>query len=84
MSRLTRRTQVLLDEDRYSRLERRAGETNRSIGALVRDAIDVAFPERGPTREDAFEFLRNAQLADHGSPEDVKREIASGYDRSEA
>jgi len=84
MSRLTRRTQVLLDDERYARLERRADETNRSIGALVRDAIDVAYPERGPGRKDAFELLRNSPPADHGSPEEIKREILSGYERSEA
>lgn len=83
MSNLTRRTQVLLDEDRYARLERRAGETNRSIGALVREAIDVAYPNSGPTREQAFEILRSSPPADHGSPEDVKREILSVYERAE-
>ena len=83
MSQLTRRTQVLLDEERYSRLHRRAEQTNRSIGALVREAIDVAYPVAGPTREQAFERLRKAPRADHGSPEDVKREILTAYDRAD-
>lgn len=81
MSHLTRRTQVLLDEERFARLQRRAEETNRSIGALVREAIDVAYPVAGPTRAQAFERLRKAPVADHGSPEDVKRDILSTYDR---
>lgn len=81
MSQLTRRTQVLLDEERYSRLQRRAEETNRSIGAVVREAIDVAYPDRKMTRSEALGILRDAPLADHGSPEDVKRDILSTYDR---
>lgn len=54
-----------------------------SIGALVREAIDVAYPNSGPTREQAFEILRSSPPADHGSPEDVKREILSVYERAE-
>lgn len=45
MPQLTRRTQVLLDEGRHERLRLRAQRTGSSIGELVRDAIDVAFPE---------------------------------------
>lgn len=42
MSTLTRRTQILLDEERYAALERRASESGRSVGAVIREAIDVA------------------------------------------
>lgn len=80
MSQLTRRTQILLDEDRYARLERRAGETNRSIAALVREAIDVVYPERGAERERAFDDFLAGPLADHGGPEDVKRDIVERLD----
>lgn len=40
MSGLTRRTQILLDEERYERLERRAAESGRSVAAIIREAID--------------------------------------------
>lgn len=40
MPGLTRRTQLLLDEDRYARLERRAAETERSVASIIREAID--------------------------------------------
>lgn len=46
MGALTRRTQILLDEDRHQRLRERAAQTGVSIGALVREAIDVAYPPR--------------------------------------
>lgn len=37
-----RRLQVLLDEDRYERLRQRSKRTGRSIGELVRSALDRA------------------------------------------
>lgn len=78
---LTRRTQVLLDDERYTRLERRARETNRSVGAVIREAIDHAFPARAMTREEALEhFLTAPPLDGPDGPEDVKREILSRYD----
>ncbi len=40
MSLLTRRTQLLLDEERYAKLERRAAQTGRSVAAIIREAID--------------------------------------------
>ncbi len=43
MSTLSRRTQLLLDDERHRRLEEEARRTGRSIGALVREAIDVRF-----------------------------------------
>lgn len=45
MAPLSRRTQILLDEDRHTRLRRRADSTGASIGELVRDAIDLAYPD---------------------------------------
>lgn len=74
----------MLDDERYERLQRRAEESNRSIGALMRDAIDVAYPDRRMTRSEALEILLNAPAADHGSPEDVKRDIRSRYERLES
>jgi hypothetical protein len=41
---LTRRLQVLIDDERYERLRREAERTGAPIGAIVRDAIDGAFP----------------------------------------
>jgi predicted DNA-binding protein len=41
MAQLTRRTQILLDEERYRRLEERASQTGRSVASLIRDAIDA-------------------------------------------
>lgn len=40
MQRLTRRTQLLLDEERFAELERRAAESGRSVASIIREAID--------------------------------------------
>jgi hypothetical protein len=55
---LTRRLQILLDDERYERLERRASETGASVGALVRRAIDETYPAGSSDPEQAGrEFL---------------------------
>jgi predicted DNA-binding protein len=41
MSGLTRRTQILLDEERYRRLQEQADESGRSVGSVIREAIDA-------------------------------------------
>ncbi len=45
---LTRRLQVLLDEDRWRRLEERSSQSGASIGAIVRRALDDALPPTTP------------------------------------
>lgn len=37
------RTQVLLEDDQYQRLKAEAGRTGRSIGDLVRSAVDRVY-----------------------------------------
>lgn len=44
MCMLTRRLQILLDDRRYRRLHAEARARRASVGALVRDAIDRAYP----------------------------------------
>jgi predicted DNA-binding protein len=79
MSTLSRRTQLLLDEERHRRLEDEARRTGRSIGALVREAIDVRFDleeEAERRRTAATELLKAPRPAD---PEpdwaEVEREL---------
>jgi predicted DNA-binding protein len=50
MSGLTRRTQILLDEERYRKLEERASETGRSVASLIREAIDAKLGEDDAAR----------------------------------
>ena len=50
MAVMDRRFQVLLDEARYARIAGEAERTGRSVGALIRDAIDVCYPAGDETR----------------------------------
>lgn len=61
MCMLSRRLQILLDDDRYERLARRADERGTSIATLVREAIDVALPAVDPDKAAAFDELMAAE-----------------------
>jgi hypothetical protein len=79
MSTLSRRTQLLLDEERHARLAEEAQRTGRSIGALVREAIDVRFEREEQAerrRAAAGELLGAPRLGDR-EPDwsEVEREL---------
>lgn len=61
MRMLSRRLQILLDDDRYERLARRADERGASIATLVREAIDVAVPAVDPRKVAAAEEILAAE-----------------------
>ena len=42
---LDRRLQLLIDEPRYRRVAARAKERDMSVGAVIREAIDLAFAD---------------------------------------
>lgn len=50
---LTRRTQILLDDERYARLEKQAAESGRSVGAIIREAIDARLGQDDEARRRA-------------------------------
>ena len=45
MSLLERRLQLLLDADRYDRVCAEAARSGRSVAAVIREAIDLRFPD---------------------------------------
>lgn len=57
---LTHRLQVLLDEERYLRLEQLASSGGISIGSLVREAIDRSFPNAEINRRQAADAILDA------------------------
>ena len=59
MAQMTRRLQLLLDEERMDRLEERAQAGSRSVASLIREAIDIAYPptDVARRREAARELL---------------------------
>lgn len=77
MLMLSRRLQVLLDDERYERLARQASERRTSIATLVREAIDSRFPLVEGRRGAAAEAVLAAEPMDvPDEPADLKREIA--------
>lgn len=76
---LNRRTQLLLDEARYRRLERRARRTRRSVAAVIRDAIDeqLEADDRELARREAGAWLLSQPLSPDPEPDwaTTKREL---------
>ena len=73
---LTRRLQILVDDERYERLSRRAAAQGTSIATLVREAIDARYPSDAEAKRAAFEAIRDAEpMPVPLDPADLKREI---------
>ena len=73
----TERTQVLLTPEQRRRLESRAAHERRSVGAVIRDAVDAYTGASDRTRREAAD-----SLLDIGAPvgdwAEMKSEIARG------
>lgn len=82
MPTLTRRLQVLLDEERYAWLQQVAEQRGTTVAALVRDALDRAYPvQQLPADVAADRFLTRPPVV-LGSWEEAKHEIEDGLERS--
>ena len=74
--------QILIDEERYARLEREAGRTNRSVAAIIREAIDQAFPSDAAEKRRAADAILAAEPMDvPETVEELKRELDEAHDR---
>ncbi len=74
---LTRRLQILLDEERYERLARQASERGASIATLVREAIDSRYPVVDPRRRAAASAILAAEaMPVPDDPAELKQELA--------
>lgn len=81
MATLTRRLQVLLDEERFTHLEHLAEQRGTTIAALVRDALDLAYAaDRLPAHVAADRFLAHPPI-ELGSWDDAKRDIEDSLGR---
>jgi len=77
MSMLDRRLQVLIDEERWQRLQSEADQRNVSVSTLVREAIDTTYPTDTERRRRAGQALLAAEPMT--VPDDVgelRRELA--------
>ena len=77
MCMLSERTQVLLTSSQRARLERIAAREGRSLGAVIRDAVDAYTLPRARPRDEALRSLTSL-----GAPvddwEQMKAEIVRG------
>ena len=80
MAVVTRRLQLLLDEDRPTRLAQEAERRGTSIAALIREAIDSTFPPAGPSRNAAARHLLDARPLRIGDWAETKAEIELMYE----
>ncbi|MGI8946256.1 MAG: ribbon-helix-helix protein, CopG family [Thermoleophilaceae bacterium] len=80
---LTRRLQVLIDEDRYERLQREAANAGAPVGELVRRAIDREYPGATGDRAAAADYLLGLPMAAGPEPdwEDQKTALVDELDR---
>lgn len=81
MAEFTRRLQVLVDEERWERLELQAKRRGTSVALLVREAIDVAFGTPEPTAADAAERFLARPARDIGDWAAAKLDIEEGLAR---
>jgi hypothetical protein len=75
MCMLDRRFQILLDEERYERLEQAARAKKVSIAAVIRDAIDRAFPATSPSKTRAAERILTAPDMPVPEPTELRQEL---------
>lgn len=75
MLMLTRRLQVLIDDDRLHRLERESARRKVSVSVLVRDAIDSAYPVDTLVRRAAAQRILAAEPMEVPDPASLRGEL---------
>ena len=75
MHMLTKRLQILLDEERFRRLAAEARERRTSVGALVRDAIDRVYPTTTARRRAAARAILAAPPIPALTIDELKAEL---------
>ena len=80
---LNRRLQILIDDDRYERLQREAARAGAPVGELVRRAIDREYPSQPTGRAEAADYLLGLPVDAGREPdwEDQKAEMLDDLDR---
>ena len=75
MHMLDRRFQILLDEGRYERLASEARTRGVSVAALIRDAIDRAFPDPSERKRRALDRILAAPDIPVPEPAELRSEL---------
>ena len=72
---LTHRLQVLLDEDQYQRLAKRAHAEQRSVGSMIREAVDLVWTGPNAQKVSLLEALLAEEPMSVPDPEELSREL---------
>lgn len=75
MHMLDRRFQILLDPERFERLEREARIREISVAALIREAIDQTYPAVSAAKATAAERILSAPDMTVPEPEALRAEV---------
>jgi uncharacterized membrane protein len=75
MSMLTRRLQVLIDDERHDRLETEAARRGVPVAVLVREALDAAYPITVAERREAADRILAAEPMSVPSVDDLLSEL---------
>lgn len=78
---LTRRLQVLIDEERFRRLEAEAARRDVPVSVLVRAAIDDAFPSHVGSRAAAAIQILAAEPMPVPEPDELRAELDAARSR---
>ncbi len=82
MALLTRRLQVLLDDERFDQLEQLAQRRKTTVAALVRAALDRTLAEQGMAHDQAADRFLNRPPVDFGPWEGLKTELDEALERA--
>lgn len=82
---MTRRLQVLLDDDELAEIQRLARRRHQTTAAWVRDALRAARDASGPDMERKLRAVRTAAAHSFptGAVEDMLAQIERGYVRED-
>lgn len=75
MHMLERRLQILIDEERYRRVERVARERGTSVAAVIREAIDRGVPATSRLRSAAARRILDSPDMSVPEPPDLRSEL---------
>jgi hypothetical protein len=72
---MTRRLQLLLDEDRYQKIAAVASEQQRSVASVIREAIDRSLSISSSRRAAAGQAILDAEPFDVPDLDELRREL---------
>lgn len=79
---MLKRTQVLLTADQLRRVRREAKKRRASVGSVVREAIDRAFPVERVERRAALQRILEGPAIPFGDWDEAKRELPRTIERA--